>query len=161
MNAYLLALEIDPVEPGRIYIGLPLHCTVLHWFLADAPPEAVLERVRPVFAATQPILLTAGAPDRFGPSRGPRIIPVNRLEPSAQLTDLHRRLYHAVEPMGVQHTEPYVLDNFNFHVTKQGTRRFRRGTIHLATTAYLVEALDPIRIARKQIKARIELGKAK
>lgn len=155
----MLAFELDPVELGRVYVRLPLHCTVMHWFLADAPAEKIWESVLPVFRATRPITLISGEPDYFGPSRGPKIIAVNRLENEPRLRTLHEGLYHAVEPIGVKHTEPYVLDNFNFHVTQQGPRRFAQGQTHLATTAYLIEALDPLRIARKQVKAKASLGR--
>ena len=48
---------------------------------------------------------------------------------------------------------------YNFHVTKQGSRRFSEGSTHIATTASLIQAKDPLRIARKQDGKEIQLAR--
>ena len=158
MRTFLVALEIEPVEVGQTYDALPLHCTVMHWFRTGASAEDLLDVVAPIVESTSALKLTAGPRDLFGPSQGPHHLPVNRLQPTEALAVFHGRLLEGLETLGVVHTEPeYTGDSFVFHVTMQHGVRFDEGQTHLATVAYLAEAQDQKRIARKHIQIKVDL----
>lgn len=157
MKAFLLALEITPMETHRSYPkGLPLHCTVLHWFRTEADESKVLETATGVIQTTPPIELVAGEEAWFGPSNGPQNISVNRILPTPEHLRLHYRLCAAIGTLGLEHTEPaYILNGYNPHVTKQAEGQFVEGSRHISTATYLVEARNPLAISDKLIIARI------
>lgn len=160
MRAYLIVLEVEPMEVGRVYSkGLLLHCTIMHWFRVNASHQSVLSVIGSVVATTSPILLTSGQPDLFGPSVGPKTIVVNHLIKTAEIRDLHMQLFESLQALVPMHTEPsYTKEGFTLHVTKQGTRRLSQGMTHRAEYAYLVEALDAEGITQKIVRAKIGLS---
>jgi hypothetical protein len=161
MRTFLVALVIDPVEPGRTYDHLPLHCTAVDWCFLNPPHDSIEGAVRPILEASSPIELVGGPSDLFGPTSGPRDLPVTLIRESPPLRLLHEMLLDALDSLGALPSEPaYTRSGFNFHVTQQGSARFGKDRIHLATTAFVAEALDPVRIARKLIRAKINLGGA-
>jgi 2'-5' RNA ligase len=157
MRAFLFVLEITPLQVHRIYPrGLPLHCTVLHWFRTQADGRDVLDRAAGIIKQTSPIRLTSQREAWFGLSEGPRNILVNLIQPTTGFRHLHASLLGAMNELGVEHTEPtYTGDGFHAHVTKQEEGQFVEGSQHIAAATYLVEALDPIKITKKRIVARI------
>jgi len=59
MHAYLIVLEITPLQIGAKYDMLPLHCTLAHWFWVDASPEVLAERLAESLVNVEPIVLEA------------------------------------------------------------------------------------------------------
>src|SRR5437867_3486088 len=135
-RAYLLALEIDPMQIGTTYTALPLHCTVMHWFRASQPPSRVLDATRSVFAKTPPLELISEAPALFGPKRN---VPVHTLRPTEGLHMLHAHLFDALGQLGVEHTAPEYVgaireedEGWHPHVSSLGERAFMPGVCAVA-----------------------------
>ena len=127
MHAYLLALEIEPVEVNRVYVALPLHCTVVHWFRSDKSPAEILKTITPIVTDTAPLELISGKPDMFGEDKD---VPVNRLEHDEPIMNLHRELHATLQRIGTIDVVPkWTGDGFNTHVTRQRSGRFEEGRL--------------------------------
>lgn len=156
MRAFLLALEVNPMQVSKTYNQLDLHCTVVHWFRTKATSHDVLAVVMPIINKAPAIELVSDKTALFGPSKGLKDIPVNLVKPTSAFRTLHSSLLQAIEQLGVRHTEPaYTGKGFNSHVTKQGNLSFSEGSRHVATITYLIEALDQKNITQKRILAKM------
>ncbi|MEK7628243.1 MAG: hypothetical protein AAB421_02370 [Patescibacteria group bacterium] len=139
MNAYLLALEIEPVNVGTGYSSLPLHCTIMHWFLSLKGLNAIVDATKDIITMSRPITLVSKRSVLFGPNSD---VPVNILARNEARDLLHLKLFRALNGIGVVYTEPgYVGDGYSAHVTTQKGGAFAPGTSHVAKSVYLVEAL--------------------
>lgn len=155
MHAYLLALEIEPVEVNKVYVALPLHCTVVHWFRSDKSPAEIIQAVRPIIEITSPLEIVGGKPDMFGEEKD---VPVNRLQDDAQVLQLHKTLHDTLRKLDVIDVVPkWTQDGFNTHVTRQRSGRFEIGRKHLATKLYLLEAMVPEQLQQKKVINRFYL----
>lgn len=155
MHAYLLALEIEPVEVNKVYVALPLHCTVVHWFRSEKPPADIVKVVSGIAANTPPLELISGKPDMFGLQKD---VPVNRLEHDEQIMDLHRSLHLALQTVGIEDVVPmWTGEGFNTHVTRQRSGRFEQGRRFTAHKLYLAEAMIPEELQQKKIIAKLFL----
>lgn len=156
MHAYLLALEIEPVDINRVYVALPLHCTMMSWFYSDKPPAEVVRAIQPVVQNHEPIELVSGEPDSFGVEKD---VPVNRLVDEQQLMQFHEALHGALQSIGASYKSPqWVGQGFTPHVTRQKSGRFETDTRFLATKLYLCEAETPDRLQQKKIIYKLTLG---
>ncbi len=156
MQAYLLALEIEPVEVNKVYVALPLHCTVIPWFYASAHPAAVLRAIQSVVANQKPIELISAQADLFGENKD---VPVNRLANEQLMKAFHVALCVALESVGAQHkSAEWIGDGYKPHVTRQRSGRFEEGTTFAATKLYLAQAESPERLQQKQIIYKLTLG---
>lgn len=155
MHAYLLSLEIEPVEAGRVYIALPLHCTVVHWFRSDKAPAEITKAIADIVTATPPLELVSGKPDMFGREKD---VPVNRLVNDDKLLAFHKQLHAALTEIGIVDVEPqWTGDGFNMHVTRQRSGRFEEGRRFVARRLYLVEALVPDELQQKKVISKLFL----
>lgn len=155
MHAYLLALEIEPVEIGKVYVALPLHCTVVHWFRSDKTPAEILKAVTPVATTTAPLELISGPEDMFGKDKD---VPVNRLLNDEKLMAFHKRLHKTLQQIGAIDVDPvWTGDGFNMHVTRQRSGRFEEGRRFTARKLYLAEALLPDELQQKKITSKLIL----
>lgn len=155
MHAYLFALEIEPVNVNKVYVALPLHCTVVHWFRSEKSPAEILYAARDVIEATPPLELVSGRPDLFGEAKD---VPVNRLVDDAGIMKLHRDLHAKLAKIGVSDVVPkWTGDGFNTHVTRQRSGRFEEGRRFTASRLYLVEALVPDTLQQKKVIDKLYL----
>lgn len=155
MHAYLFALEIEPVDVGKVYVALSLHCTVMPWFRSDKSPAEVLTAVRTVALATPPIKLLSGKPDMFGTAKD---VPVNRIADTKAVTTLHIELYQALQSLGaIDSNSDWVGDGYMPHVTRQRSGRFEEGRHHTSRKLYLVEAQLPDSLQQKMIVSKLTL----
>lgn len=155
MHAYLLALEIEPVEVNKVYMALPLHCTVVHWFRSDKSPADIAKAITPIVIATPAIELVSGEPAMFGQKKD---VPVNRLENDESILDLHKKLHHTLQNIGIKDAVPmWTGDGFNPHVTRQRSGRFEQGRRFTAHKLYLTEALIPDDFQQKKIISKVFL----
>lgn len=156
MHAYLLALEIEPVEENRVYVALPLHCTVMPWFFTEHNPADVLRVIKPVLEAQVPIMLTGGIEAFFGDDGD---VPVNVIVDAGDLSSLHTGLLKAIEQLGVEfNNSQWIGTGFTPHVTRQRSGRFEEGKRALVRKLYLAEALVPEELTQKNIVARVSLS---
>lgn len=159
MHAYLLALEVEPVEVSKAYVALPLHCTVVHWFRSEKPPAEIIRAITEIVSSTPPLEIISGKPDLFGKDKD---VPVNRIEKDETILELHKTLHTALQRIGVTDVVPeWTQDGFIPHVTRQRSGRFEEGRRIVAHKLYLTEALIPDELQQKKIIAKLFLkGKA-
>jgi len=58
-RCYLFTLEVEPLEVGKVYNELPLHCTLMPRFWTELAPYALASAVRSLFDQISPVVLTA------------------------------------------------------------------------------------------------------
>lgn len=156
MHAYLLALEIEPVDINRTYVALPLHLTMMSWFFSDKSPADVVRAIQPAVDAQSSFEIVSGKEDFFGIERD---VPVNRIANEDDLRQFHTLLYEALRAVGATYKSPlWVGDGFKPHVTRQRSGRFETGRKHLAAKLYLAEAESPERLQQKKIIYKLTLG---
>ena len=156
MHAYLLALEIEPIEINRVYVALPLHCTVMPWFFTKMAPADVLRAITPVVQAQQPITLMGGAEAFFGHDQD---VPVNKIGNPEEVIALHTALLRIIQPISSDIQSQWIGDGYSPHVTRQRSGRFEAGQQFLTTKVYLAEAVTPDELHQKRIIAKVTLGK--
>lgn len=157
MHAYLLALEIEPVVENKVYVALPLHCTIVPWVYSEHSPAKILSAITPIVYDQPPIELISGAPDLFGADKD---VPVNRIKNAQEVQAFHSLLLEALETTGIKNTaSQWVGSNYVPHVTRQKSGRFEEGQRYLVTRVYLVEALRPDQLQQKRIVTKLFLGK--
>lgn len=156
MHAYLLALEIEPVEVNKVYVALPLHCTVIPWFRSNQPPAAVVKAVSDIIAQYAPIELVSGEADSFGHEGD---VPVNLIANPGKLKrlhmDLHTKLQQALPLEYV--VSDWIGEGYVPHVTRQRSGRFEKGRKFVARKLYVTEALLPDELQQKKIISKLFL----
>lgn len=159
MHAYLLALEIEPVDINRTHVALPLHLTMMSWFFSDKSPAEIVRTIQPIVEQQQPIELVSGEPDMFGVEKD---VPVNRLADEVTLKQFHEALHSALKVTGATYKSPkWVGEGFQPHVTRQRSGRFETGSTFTAAKLYLAEAESPERLQQKTIINKLTLGTPK
>lgn len=149
MHAYLLALEIEPVEVGRVYVALPLHCTIMHWFRSERSPADILKAITPVIDAQEPFTLESGTAAMFGLEKD---VPVNQIANETEVRVLHEKLLEALKPYISEDIAPQWRGNgYSPHVTRQRSGRFEEGRKVLVNRLYLAEAMAPDQLQQKKI----------
>ena len=155
MHAYLLALEIEPVEVNKVYVALPLHCTVVHWFRSDKSPAEILRLVTPVVTSAAPLELVSGKPDMFGEDKD---VPVNQIQNREEVIEFHKKLHETLQRIHIVDTAPkWIRDGYNPHVTRQRSGRFEEGRRFISHKLYLAEALMPDDLQQKKIISKLFL----
>lgn len=155
MHAYSLALEIEPVEVNRVYVALPLHCTVVHWFRSEKSPAEIVKAVTPIALDTPPLELVSGEEALFGFEKD---VPVNLLVDDEQLMAFHKHLHAALQKVGITDVVPmWTGDGFNMHVTRQRSGRFEQGRRFTARKLCVIEAMLPDELQQKKILAKLIL----
>lgn len=154
MYSYLLALEIEPVEIGKVYIALPLHATTVHWFTSLHKPADIVKAITPLVESHNPIEIVGGEPDLFGLDKD---VPVNRIANYQLIRDFHIKLHQALQPFEIMDTVPkWTGEGFNPHITRQQSGRFEEGRVFTASKLYVVEAADP-ELRQKKIITKLSL----
>ena len=113
----VVVLPLEPLELGAAHPlkTWPLHVTAAPTFVIDAELSTVVEAIGPSLAQQRRLHLRAGEDAGFGDSGN---IPVSLVEPSAALTDLHRRLVALLRASGATFDKPHFTGaGFNPHVT--------------------------------------------
>ncbi len=156
MYAYLLALEIEPVEVNRVYVALPLHCTVMHWFYTDKTPADVLTVITNSVRRTPPVQLVSGENSLFGAEQD---VPVNVIKDNKSLQALHLALYKDLSQLNVTYMHPsWANEGFVPHVTRQRSGRFEQGREFTARKLYMAAANSPENLQQKKIVSKITLN---
>jgi hypothetical protein len=145
-HLYLLTLEIDPLEVGKVYDELPSHLTLMSRFLSDPDPKELSGIIRPVIEPTGNITLTFGPTIQLGPKK----VTAHMVDsPDEKL--LHKRLQTSLEEVGVTFQYPqYIGSNHKAHVTQRDGKDFPPGSQLTSSAAYLIEVVDGQRIVRSR-----------
>lgn len=161
MHAYLIILEVTPVEVGATYDMLPLHCTLMLWFWLEQPPQEVAQRLTAALQGTGSVQLKAGKEQVFaGKNKHGEAVPVtvNDIERTPELVQLHEQAYATLAYMGARYFMPqYVHDGFHPHVTHQKDGQLQPGEVRTSTKLYLVEADAPEYGNPRTVRAAISL----
>ena len=162
MHAYLIILEITPLQKGSTYDMLPLHCTLVHWFWLKQKPEEVTERLMTALGNVAPIDLKAGIEQVFtGKNKNGEPVPVtvNDIELTPELRNLHEQVCAVLEGMNVRYSEPqYVHGGFHPHVTHQKDGQLTSGETRKSAKLYLVEAAAPEYGNERTIRSSVGLN---
>lgn len=148
-------LPIEQMQAGAVYSSLPLHCTLMPWFMVNASPEELIGKTNAVFKQRSPIELVSDAPALFGKKKN---IPVHRLVKNPSLKKLHDDLLKSLNEMDAEHIElSYVGDGYNPHITTKDGSSFPQGSHQTIKSVYLVEALKAEKLSHKKLVAGISL----
>ena len=145
MTAYLLALEIHPIKVGKTYEGLPLHCTLVHWFYLDS----IKEIVRPIRQLLEkeegPVLHIDGEEEFTGMTNdGPVPVLVNKVKRTPDISHLHEEILKILDTAEAKYSMPqYVHAGYEPHVTHQQEGRLERGDAVRVKSLYVAQADDP------------------
>jgi 2'-5' RNA ligase len=155
IRKYLFAIEIDPVKEGEVYNRLPLHCTLMHWFLSEKAPEEIAAAVSEALQKQPSVELVSVEPALFGPNND---VPVHLLAKSESFTLLHMNLIGVLIVLDVQFTaSQYVGSKYRPHVTIIGEHSFPVGSRKKAERIFLAESLDDKMPSNKKMQAVITL----
>ncbi len=153
METYLLSLPIKPVEIGRTYAQLPLHCTVFQYFSTNIPFLGLRRELSAIAGNTNPIELTGGEPALFGKSSD---VPVNLVEETPELRALHETIRTwLIEQHAMIYNPEWAGDGYRPHVSVVDGEAFTSGMRVTVNRIALVQELIP---QRKQITALFPLG---
>jgi len=145
-HLYLLTLEIEPLEIGRVYDELPSHLTLMSRFLSGLDPKELSDIIRPVIEPAGNIALTFGPTIEFGPKK----VTAHMVENSDEKL-LHKRLQGALEEADVIFQYPqFIGSNHKAHVTQRDGKDFPPGSQLTSSAVYLIEVVDGQRIVRSR-----------
>ncbi len=133
---YLFTLEVDPLTVCNTYNPLPMHLTLVSRFWSELPPDAIASATLAVFEHTKPIQLVFGEEATIGPKK----TPVNLVQDTEAMKNLHLQLVELLNSLGVSYTLPqFVGEGHLPHVSKRADSRFVVGSRIAVDTAYLIE----------------------
>lgn len=155
MRKYIFGIEIDPVEEGKVYEHMPLHCTLAHWFFSDFGPQEIMEKVSSRLSGHGFVELISEESALYGPNKD---ISVNVLVRGDALINLHRKVLEGLDSLNVEYAIPeYMGKGYKPHVTRYDGRSFSIGNKHEVKRIYLVEALDENSPPKKKVQALFTL----
>jgi hypothetical protein len=160
MYSYLLALEITPLEIGKTYTSLPLHCTLVPWFSLDMQSKDCLKAIRSFLKGASPVQLIAGQQKTFTAKTAHGIIPltVNTIKLSVDLRELHLHICEKLDTLGARYATPqYVKEGFTPHVTHQGDEKLVASEVHCSEALYLIAADTPEYGTSRRVISKIKL----
>jgi hypothetical protein len=163
MKAYLLALEIQPVKTGNSYEGLPLHCTLVHWFWLDSV-QSMTESIIQLIKHYEAPLLHVGNEEQFTgmTNNGPIPVTVNKIKKTSIIEDLHEKIAGILDAEGVEYSMPqYIHAGYVPHVTHQKDSKLTQRDVVRATSLYLAQADDPAYVNDRMIIAKFDFKDTK
>ena len=125
MTRYVAVLPLVPLRVGDGFSvsAWPLHVTIVPTFESDLAATEVGERLAEAASGAQVIDAIVGGDDLFGSRAN---VPVALIEPSPDLTVLHRRMLARMLAVGAIFDSPdYIGDGYRPHVSV--TKRARPG----------------------------------
>ncbi len=161
MHAYLLALEIAPMEVGETYTMLPLHCTLVHWFWLELGPADFGKQLERMVKHAEPLALHSGKEAVYTGTtkQGPIPVTVNTITPTRELIRLHSQICSFLDELNVKYTTPqYIREGYSPHVTQQGSEKLPTEAVHQSSALYIVEADAPEYGNDRYIHSKIKLS---
>ena len=153
MGTYLISLPIVPVAVSEVYTQLPLQCTVFQYFSTTKDLDVLRRELRYLCANTKPIEIIGGEPALFGPLED---VPVNRVEETPELRDLHAAAGTLLAELAATIHEPaWSGDGYRPHVSKVNGVGFGPEQRVIVDRLSLVSKLDT---GRKKIVAMFPFG---
>lgn len=153
-HCYLFTLEVSPLEAGKWYNELPLHCTLMHRFWSAMSSEELEMKVGDLFAATPPLVLEAERRELLEPKQ----VAVSLIKPTPELDALNMWLFERLNSLEVEYTEPlFVGKHHIFHVTERERSRLEIGSRHISNAVYLIEVKIPGLDHKRLVRQKIDL----
>jgi hypothetical protein len=151
-HLYLLTLEIEPLEIGRVYDELPSHVTLMSRFLSELEPKELSDIIRPVIESAGSVTLTFNSTIELGPKKV-----IAHMVDSPDEKVLHKRLQTVLEEADVIFKySQFIGSNHKAHVTKRVGKDFPPGSQLVSRAVYLIEVMDGKRIPRVKIDSIIQ-----
>lgn len=145
-HLYLLTLEIEPLEIGRVYDELPSHLTLMSRFLSGLTPEQLSSVVASLFEDAKPVNLLFGSTVQLGPKK----VTAHMVDSPDEWL-LHSQLQTLLEEAGVIFQYPqFTGSNHKAHVTQRNGKDFPPKSQLISSVAYLIEVVGGQRIARSR-----------
>ncbi len=154
IREYLIALPVEAMPLGSRYAAatqLPLHCTVMHWFLTNLPLDELLDELGEMVAGLgrSAIELVSDYPALFGPHVD---VPVHVLHRNEELEWLHTAL---LIRLAKRYSEPsayqWIGAGYRPHVTDRGSACFTPERVHRTDRLAVVERFaDKSRVVRSE-----------
>lgn len=146
-HLYLFTLEVTPLEVGRTYDELPLHCTLMHRFYSELSVDELSNNVKSLFDKTPPITLAVYEHTRLGPKQ----VPVSLIELTEALDSLNMQLFDQLNKLEVEYTAPqWVGKGHVFHITDRENEALEIGRDRTSEVIYLIEVVDRKRVIRER-----------
>lgn len=155
-HCYLFALEIVPLEVGRAYRTLPMHCTLMHRFWSDVKPADLVAQTKPLFSRyTQGITFVPGHVVELGPNK----TVVFELENIGELRKLHLELFELLKRLGVNYTEDdWVGPGYTPHASVREDSPLAEGAAFTCKQVNLIEVKVPGHDQERFVREKIALG---
>jgi hypothetical protein len=135
-HLYFLVLQVASLVVKDRYDILPAHCTLMHRFWSELPPEQLGKELADTLMGQQTIKLNFKEEALLGPNK----VAVNKINMSRQLRDLHSTIYEKLNSLGVEYTAPeWVGNGYVAHVSKRDDSSLGEGDIFISTAICLVE----------------------
>lgn len=144
MKAYLIALEITPVEIGKTYDGLPLHCTLVHWF-RTSKIKYIIADVQKLLESQPLAQLVVEDQDQFTgmTSTGPIPVKVNKVRKTPAIKKLHDAVVDILNDYDTEFLMPqYLHERYEPHITHQEDDSVKQGDNLRVRALFFAEADD-------------------
>lgn len=145
MPEFVVAHITDEHQVGERFSMWPLHVTVVPPFEASSLEE-VSETVELIGQMISPIQLQIGDAAKFGQGRL-----VQKLVPSPELTQLHKKLIDAGEKQGWNISGHYVGNYYTPHITQKKGRSFTGSEFILNSLSVVENIGQGYRVIREEI----------
>lgn len=150
MNQFILTLEIDNEVWNSEHEELPLHCTLMHWFLIDAPADALVKDICSVIQRNKPVPLESCKRELFGLNCD---VPVHTVRPTTDLMTFHHNVYRQLQALNATFPYPqWVGEGYRPHVSDVGSRTFAPGSRHISENVILYQLVNDRPQTGKRLK---------
>ena len=146
-HLYLFALAVTPLEVGRVYDELPLHCTFMFRFWSALQADGLAAAAAPIFEAASVITLTPYEHTHLGPNQ----VGAHVVEKTPELMGLHMQLHDLLIALDAEFTKPqWVGEGYKPHITDRADESVAPGQPLHCPAAYLIEVIDGRRVVRSR-----------
>lgn len=146
MKAYLLVFEIDPMQVGKTYASLPLHCTLVNWFWSPVAANELVAALEPIISKSLPVTLHSRGVETFTGFTKIGTIPVtvNTVVPTEDIVTLHSLTCKQLDSLSCTYMKPeFVKAGYRPHATQHHASKLESGTSVNSVTVYLISADAP------------------
>lgn len=141
MQTYLFAHLIDKQPVGSSLEIIPLHITVLHWFVSGRSTAEIIAAARSALDGIPKIVTHATEEDLFGPGYD---VPVMLLARTPELAGLHVSLVQAMKNAGAVFDKRRASTaNWKPHVTHKRGRQLHSGEEVVISDIDLISRTSP------------------
>jgi 2'-5' RNA ligase len=125
-NEHLVVIPLEELKKSEQFVEWPLHITVVPWFAVEEERGQELDDLLSEIATRHhPIELIVGRLAMFGAHND---TPVNLIDPSQALTDLHLDVLNSLEANHFPiHQKEWLGDKYQAHIAHQEDKFYTEG----------------------------------